>query len=145
MKLFRDFTVLAGGQLISKALSFLAFAWLARALDPISYGAVEYIVGLTAFFALLVDGGLGVIGTRRTVRDPEELALLAHQIPVARFLLVLVGVPIMASIAIVTTRATVQQALVLLFAASLLRLSGKALPSARPTSSGHWRSRFPCS
>ena len=88
--------------MISKALGFLAFAWLARALDPVSYGAVEYIVGLTAFFALLVDGGLGVVGTRRTVRDPQELPLLAYQIPVARFLLVFVGVPVMAFIAIVT-------------------------------------------
>lgn len=120
MKLFRDFTVLAGGQLISKALGFLAFAWLARALDPVSYGAVEYIVGLTAFFALLVDGGMGVVGTRRTVRDPQELPLLAYQIPVARFLFVLVGVPVMASVAIATTRATVPQALVWLFAVSLL-------------------------
>jgi O-antigen/teichoic acid export membrane protein len=120
MKLFRDFSILAGGQLISKALGFLAFAWLARALDPVSYGAVEYIVGLTAFLALLVDGGLGVVGTRRTVRDPQELPLLAYQIPVARFLLVLVGVPVMASIAIATTRTTVPQALVWLFAASLL-------------------------
>ncbi len=106
--------------MISKALGFLAFAWLARALDPVSYGAVEYIVGLTAFFALLVDGGLGVVGTRRTVRDPQELPLLAYQIPVARFLLVFVGVPVMAFIAIVTTRATVPQSLVWLFAASLL-------------------------
>jgi|CXWL01.1.fsa_nt_gi PST family polysaccharide transporter len=120
MKLFRDLTVLAGGQLISKVLGFLAFAWLARALDPINYGAVEYIVGLAAFFALLVDGGMGVVGTRRTVRDPQELPLLAFQIPVARLLLVLVGVPIMAAIAIVTTSATVPQALVWLFAASLL-------------------------
>ena len=95
-------------------------AWLARALDPISYGAVEYIVGLTAFFALLVDGGMGVVGTRRTVRDPQDLPLLAHQIPVARFLLVLVGVPLMTLIAITTTRATVPQALVFVFAASLL-------------------------
>ena len=118
-KFFRDFAVLAGGQMISKALGFLAFAWLARALDPVSYGAVEYVVGLTMFFALLVDGGLGVVGTRRTVRDPEELALLAHQIPTARLMLVAVCVPVMALIAISTMRASVPQGIVWLFAASL--------------------------
>ena len=41
MKLFRDFTVLAGWQLISKALSFLAFALLARALYTIILGALD--------------------------------------------------------------------------------------------------------
>ena len=39
-KFFRDFAILAGGQMISKVLGFLAFAWLARALDPVGYGAV---------------------------------------------------------------------------------------------------------
>lgn len=120
MKLFRDFTVLAAGQLASKALGFLAFAWIARALDPVGYGAVEYVVGLAAFFALLVDGGLGVVGTRRAIRNPDELALLAHQIPTARLMMALLFVPVMAAIAIATMHASVPQGLVWLFAASLL-------------------------
>ncbi|MBK6491148.1 MAG: oligosaccharide flippase family protein [Sphingomonadales bacterium] len=120
MKLFRDFSVLAGGQLASKALGFLAFAWIARALDPVGYGAVEYVVGLTAFFALLVDGGLGVVGTRRAIRNPDELALLAHQIPAARLMMAVVFVPVMALIALATIHVSVPQGLVWLFAASLL-------------------------
>ncbi len=120
MKLFRDFTVLASGQLASKALGFLAFAWIARALDPVGYGAVEYVVGLTAFFALLVDGGLGVVGTRRAVRNPDELAVLAHQIPVARLMMAAAFVPALAAILLVTVHASIPQGLVWLFAASLL-------------------------
>lgn len=120
MKLFRDFTVLATGQLASKALGFLAFAWIARALDPVGYGAVEYVVGLTAFFALLVDGGLGVVGTRRAIRNPDELALLAHQIPIARLIMAALFVPMMALIAISTMPLSVPAGLVWLFAASLL-------------------------
>lgn len=119
-KFFRDFAVLAGGQMISKLLGFLAFAWLARALNPVGYGAVEYVVGLSLFFATLVDGGLGVVGTRRAARDPAELALLAHQIPTARLMLAVIGVPVMAVIAIETSRASVPEGLVWLFAASLI-------------------------
>ncbi len=120
VKLFRDFVVLAGGQIISKLLGFVAFAWLARSLDPVRYGAVEYVVGLSVFFALLVDGGLGVVGTRRATSDPATLPLLAFQIPLARLMIAIVGVPVMAVLAIGTMRETVPAALVWLFAASLL-------------------------
>ncbi|HPU14448.1 MAG TPA: oligosaccharide flippase family protein [Polymorphobacter sp.] len=119
-KFFRDYIVLAGGQVIAKLLGFAAFAWLARVLNPVDYGAVEYVVGLAVFFAMLVDGGLDVIGTRRVGRDPAELPLLAFQIPAARLLLALVAVPAMLIIATQLMKATVPLALVLLFALSLL-------------------------
>ena len=32
-------------------LGFLAFAWLARTLDPEAYGAVEYVIGLSVLIA----------------------------------------------------------------------------------------------
>ena len=119
-KFFRDYIVLAGGQVIAKLLGFAAFAWLARILDPVDYGAVEYVVGLAVFFAMLVDGGLNVIGTRRVGRDPGELALLAFQIPAARMLLALAAVPLMILIATQLMKATVPVGLVWLFALSLL-------------------------
>ena len=100
LKLFRDFLMLVGGQIGSRVLAFVAFAWLARKLEPASYGAVEYVVGLSVFFALLVDGGLGVLGTRRYARDPAERDLLAFQIPAARLMIALIGIPVMAGIAI---------------------------------------------
>jgi len=119
-KFFRDYVVLSGGQIIGKVLGFVAFAWLARVLDPVQYGAVEYVVGLSVFFAILVDGGFGVIGTRRAARNPDDLALLAFQIPVARLLIAAIGVPLMALMAIASMGAEVPTALVWLFALSLL-------------------------
>lgn len=119
-KFFRDYVVLAGGQVIGKLLGFAAFAWLARVLEPEDYGAVEYVVGLSVFFAMLVDGGLDVIGTRRTGRNAAELPLLAFQIPAARLLLALIAVPLMILIATQLMKASVPLALVVLFALSLL-------------------------
>lgn len=119
-KFFRDFVILASGQTLSKILGFLAFAKLARALDPVSYGAVEYVVGLSLFFSTLVDGGLGVVGTRRAARNSNDLPLLAYQIPMARLMIAVIGVPVMALIAVNTMRASVPEALVWLFAASLI-------------------------
>jgi O-antigen/teichoic acid export membrane protein len=122
MKLFKDYAVLASGQVASKVVVFLAFAWLARALDPESYGAVEYLAGLALFFATLIDGGLDVIGVRRAARSPSELGVLAFQIRIARLLLAALAVPLMAFLALTAMKETVPAALVWLFVAGLATL-----------------------
>ena len=119
-RFFHDFVVLAGGQVLAKLAGFLAFAWLARVLEPVQYGGVEYVVGLAMFCSLLVDGGLGVIGTRRVARDPGEVATLAFQIPLARLLIALAAVPLMVGIAVLAVRDQVPMLLIWLFAFSLL-------------------------
>lgn len=122
LKLWNDYAVLAGGQIGIKVLGFLAFAWLARALDPTGYGAVEYVVGLTAFFSTVVDAGLGTVGVRRLAHHPVELPQLAFQIPLARLALAIASVPIMVLIARSTAQSFLSPALVWLFALTLLTL-----------------------
>lgn len=119
-RFFQDFWVLTVGQLASRVMGFLAFAWIARTLDPAAYGAVEYVVGISIFFATLADGGLGVIGTRRAAQKPDDLALLAFQIPLARLLIVLVGLPVMAYMATHVLGTQAPAAIVWLFAASVV-------------------------
>lgn len=120
MKLFRDYAVLAGGQIAGRLLGFLAFAWLARVLDPEAYGAVEYVIGLSVLVATLVDGGPGTVGVRRSAVDPQGLPRLAFQVLMARLALTAIGVPLVALVALSTMRAAVPTTLVWLFALSLL-------------------------
>lgn len=120
LKLFKDYAVLAGGQLASKAFAFVAFAWLARVLDPEGYGAVEYVVGLSVLCAVVVDGGFGVIGVRRAAADPSALPRLVFQIPIARMILTAVGVPVMVLMAMSAAKSHVSAGLAWLFALSLL-------------------------
>ncbi|MXO60742.1 oligosaccharide flippase family protein [Altererythrobacter salegens] len=120
MRFFQDFGLLTAGQLVSRVLGFLAFAWIARRLEPSDYGAVEYVVGLSIFFATLADGGLGVLGTRRAAHQPDELPLLAYQIPIARLLIVAVGLPVMALMATQALDTQAPAALIWLFAASVI-------------------------
>lgn len=127
MKFFRDFTVLAGGQIVSKLLGFLAFAWLARALDPVHYGAVEYIIGLAGMFTMVVEGGLDVVGTRRVAHRPTDLAPLAFQVFVARLLFALVCVPSFVIATTVTVHDTIPHGLVWLYALSLLAIPWRQL------------------
>ena len=68
-KLLRDLASLIGGQLFSMLIGFASFTYLARVLDPASYGAMEYAIGLTAFFTVVVECGLGPVGVRHLARD----------------------------------------------------------------------------
>lgn len=109
-RLVHDLLALASGQLLSKAVGIVAFGYIARTVDPAAYGQVEYVVGLAAFFAIVIDCGLGPVGVRRIAQHPEMLSSVAAQIPAARLVLaglvapVMVAIPIMMGYAGETTR-----------------------------------------
>ena len=94
-KLGRDLLVLSGGQFFSKLVGFVAFAYLARTLGPESYGVVEYAVGLTVFFAMLVDWGLGPIGVRELAAKPEKAESIAALISGARLMIACIAIPVL--------------------------------------------------
>lgn len=117
--LYADLMVLGGGQLATKLIGFAAFAYLARILDPAGYGAMEYIIGLSVFFAALIDGG-GSVGMRRVAHDPSTLPKMAFQILMARLLIAALVTPIMVIVALSAKKAGAPPTLIWLFAASLL-------------------------
>lgn len=119
-KLLNDLAVLVSGQFAAMLIATAAFAILARELDPETYGAVEYVVGLTALFGVAVEGGLATIGVRRVARSPTDLPALATLIPLARTLVALVAIPVLIVAVGVFGPAEASTTLVLLFAASLL-------------------------
>lgn len=118
-KLIVDFAVLSGGQLLSKVAGFAAFAYLARVLGPQSYGSVEYGMGLAAFFAMVVDFGLGPVGVREIATGEEPVDSLAANITLARLGLVLTCIPIMLVAAALSHQSTQARSLVWLYALSL--------------------------
>ncbi|MGQ0733983.1 MAG: oligosaccharide flippase family protein [Acidobacteriota bacterium] len=93
-KMFWDLSSLASGQLLSALLGFVGFAYLARTLTPETYGSVEYVVGVAALAAIVIEGGMGPLGTLVISRDPARVAELAGRIPIARLLVALVVVPL---------------------------------------------------
>ena len=84
-KFLWDLGTLVVGQVAAKLIGLLAFAYLARVLDPDSYGEVEFVAGLAGLFAMVVDLGLSTIGVRRAAAAPEVRAELAAQIFLIRF------------------------------------------------------------
>ena len=118
-KLLRDLASLATGQLTSMAISFAAFAYLARVLDTESYGAVEYAIAVAALAAILIECGAGTIGVRELGKTKENARQMAADIPVARMLLALLIVPLVGLSVLVTDLSAEAQVLVWLFALSL--------------------------
>lgn len=120
IKLLADLAVLSGGQLISKLVGFLAFAYLARVLGPRDYGSVEYAVGLSGFCAMVIGFGLGPIGVRELAHSDDKLVSLTSNIPVARAVIVAISIPAMALAAWFSDQGEQAQRLVGIFALSLL-------------------------
>jgi O-antigen/teichoic acid export membrane protein len=119
-KFFRDLSVLVGGHIAAKLIGFLAFAYLARRLDPEAYGSVEFIVGLAGLLSTISDLGLGTIGIRRAAAAPGARPLLAAQISLIRF-----GIAFICALAMVisvgaASDSPILHGLVLLYAVSLL-------------------------
>src|SRR5580765_711584 len=81
------------GQVFTKLLAFVAFAYLARKLGTEQYGAVEYAMGLATFGALAVEGGLGSVGVRRLAQHEQSVERLAALVPAAQSCLALVVAP----------------------------------------------------
>jgi O-antigen/teichoic acid export membrane protein len=123
--MFRDLSSLALGQFLSMLFGFLAFAYLARTLSTESYGIVEYSIGLAALAAVIIEGGLGTIGTLHISRDPVRATSLAAAIPGARLILALLVVPVVGVIGHVASPDTRTPLLVWLFAVSLLAVPFK--------------------
>ena len=117
---WRDFLALSGGELVSKAAGFVAFAYLARVLAPEAYGAAELAVALALCFGFVVDFGTGVIGAREVSRDRSRAEALAAQVPAARLLVALAAIPLMGLTAVAMGQPPETVQLVWLFALSLL-------------------------
>jgi O-antigen/teichoic acid export membrane protein len=92
--MFWDLSSLALGQLLSMLLGFFGFAYLARALPPDSYGLIEYAVVLAGLAGVVIEGGMGTVGTLAVSRDPARARELAGLVPGSRLLLALVVVPL---------------------------------------------------
>ena len=115
-----DFISLSGGELISKIAGFIAFAYLARVLEPSAYGAIEYAVSLLVFFSMIVDFGYGPIGARDISQHRERTQQYAAVIPSARIILALLSLLLMCSLVLLLDHDTQTRHLVLLFSLALL-------------------------
>lgn len=83
----KNLAILAGGEILSRVLTAVAFIHLARVLNPSLYGIVELTLAVFMFLTLIVDQGFGTLGAREVARDPDDLEPLIRRIISAQILL----------------------------------------------------------
>ena len=89
--LLKNFISLAGAESVSKLVTFVAFAYLARLLGPAGYGYIEWAGAILMCSSLIVDQGLSSYGAREIARDPGRTGRLVSEIVTARVLLAVVS------------------------------------------------------
>ena len=115
-RFMRDLAMLGLGQVGGKILIFLTFAYLARVLDPVGYGEVEFVIALTGLFVIICDLGLGPVGVRNWSGQSDELARV---VPMIRLILSLLAVPVMIFVASLVTDSNTALGLAILFSVSI--------------------------
>jgi O-antigen/teichoic acid export membrane protein len=123
--MFLHLSSLATGQMTGMLLGFVAFAYLARTLSPAGYGAVEYAVGLAGLGAVVIEWGVGTIGSLGVARDSLRAPELAPGIVATRLLLAAAVVPAVGLIGSLGGHDGTVASLVWLFAFSLLAIPFK--------------------
>jgi O-antigen/teichoic acid export membrane protein len=119
MNRFKNFLSLAGGESVSKLLTFAAFAYLARVLGPDGFGLVEFAGSVMLCAGLIVDQGFGPYGAREIARAPQRTVELVSEIVSARIILAIVAYIGVALFALALRRSPVLTQLVFIYGASL--------------------------
>lgn len=83
----KNYLSLAGAELLSKIVTFLAFAFMARMVGPSHLGYIELACAVYLCASLLLDQGLGPYGAREVAKAPSRTHSLVQEIVTARFAL----------------------------------------------------------
>ncbi|MEZ5428809.1 MAG: flippase [Pyrinomonadaceae bacterium] len=120
--LFKNFLSLISAETFSKAVTFVAFAYLARSFGASGFGYIEWAGAVLMCASLIVDQGFSAYGTREIAKDPTRTAELVKEILTARFLFALIGYLVLALFAFGFTDDPVLRNLLLIYGLSLWML-----------------------
>jgi O-antigen/teichoic acid export membrane protein len=84
--LFKNFLSLAGAEAFTKAITFIAFAYLARLFGASGFGHIEWAGAVLMCASLIVDQGFSSYGAREIAKCPAETPRLVAEIVTARSL-----------------------------------------------------------
>lgn len=119
LKFLHDLAFLAGGQVVSKILGFLLYAYLARVLPTEDYGTMEYLMALTGFALLFVEFGLGQVAVRETTLQDGNRHVVTD-VPALRVLIAMICIPVVLAATFLSTDDATARTLGCLFSGTLL-------------------------
>ncbi len=122
MKLVKNFLSLAGAEVVSKVVTFGAFAYLARVMGPGGFGYIEFAAAVLLCAGLFVEQGFGSYGAREIAKSPRCTPVLVAEIVTVRFLLAIVAYIAVVALALLLDRPPVVTQLLLIYSLSLLAM-----------------------
>jgi O-antigen/teichoic acid export membrane protein len=120
--LIKNYFLLSGGEFISKVITFVAIAFLARRLGPGGYGYVEYASAVLLCAGLIVDQGFGMYGAREIAREHAKTDNLVSEVVIVRLILAILTYLGVALFALALSPSPTQSKLLLIFNLSLFGL-----------------------
>lgn len=75
-----NLSYLGAGELLTRGLGFLAFAYLGRVLLPVQFGTLGSALAVIMVCTLLIDFGFGILGSRDISRRPDVAAGLVPRV-----------------------------------------------------------------
>jgi O-antigen/teichoic acid export membrane protein len=119
-RLATNLLYLSCGEIAARLLTFSSFTYLARTLDPASYGSVEFALAVMVFFSLPVDLGLSWYGAREIALNPGRARFLLREITGLRLILALCSMLALAVFILFLHKGADQKILLGLYGVSLL-------------------------
>ena len=122
MALLKNLASLTGAEIVSKLLTFAAFAHVARVAGPDAFGMVEFAGAVLLCASLIVDQGFSPYGAREIAKSPQRTAVLAAEIVGVRCVLALAAYGGIVAFAWGLERSSVLTRLILLYGLSLFAM-----------------------
>ncbi|MFC1915838.1 flippase [Chloroflexota bacterium] len=72
-RIAKNFFSLAAANIIASLLGFVATVYLARVLGPGGFGQIYFAIAIIAYFMLIANLGLPMLGTREIARDKNKI------------------------------------------------------------------------
>ncbi|CAN5155560.1 hypothetical protein BH09GEM1_BH09GEM1_41300 [soil metagenome] len=81
---FSNAMLMSAGEVASRAVGFVATAYISRRLGPAGFGLVGFASAFTAYFGLFVTGGMANMGGQTVARDPGNAPALVAGVALVR-------------------------------------------------------------
>jgi len=95
----RGFALLASGQALARAMTFVAIAYLARVLGVEMFGVVVFAAVVATYFLLLVDAGLDLLAMREIARQESSVESVVASVFASRLGLAMIAVVLLSAVA----------------------------------------------
>jgi len=86
-KIIKNSISLFTGDIVSNLLGFVSIIYLVRILGPENFGKISFCMAFVAYFALIVNFGLPLLGTQEISRNNEKIRYYLNNILSLRLLL----------------------------------------------------------